>query len=100
MQCLVGLAVLFFLTPNLSHKTRASELAEQTATQIVKIFDGVRSIWLFDFLSSGPFLHKIALTITKIMEKVNNVLSVSFFFCRKTYKILSLNSLLFFVIFA
>ncbi|XP_015927309.2 unhealthy ribosome biogenesis protein 2 homolog isoform X1 [Parasteatoda tepidariorum] len=69
MQCLVGLSVLFFLTPDLGHKDNVSKLAEQIATQMVKIFDGVRSIWLFDFVTSGPFLQKIVLTTTKLVEQ-------------------------------
>lgn len=84
MQCLIGLSVLFFLIPDLSHKNKVSELAEQIATQMVRILNGVRSIWLFDFISSGPFLQKVILTITKVMERVNKFL---FFF-----KIMSLKN--------
>lgn len=71
MKCIMGLSLLFFLIPQSCTADEAVILAKEISHLLLIIFEGARSIWLFDFMASGHYLKFVVKT-------VESVLSVSF----------------------
>ncbi|XP_055939950.1 uncharacterized protein LOC129969411 [Argiope bruennichi] len=67
VKCIVGLSVLFFLTPESCNSHEARNVAEKIAKLLIAIFDAVRSIWFFDFVNSGFYLREVVNTLERLM---------------------------------
>ncbi|CAL1279774.1 unnamed protein product [Larinioides sclopetarius] len=67
VRCIVGLSVLFFLTPESCSTSEASIVTEKISKLLVAIFDGVRSVWFFDFVNSGFYLKEIVNTLERLL---------------------------------
>ncbi|XP_054720153.1 uncharacterized protein LOC129229798 [Uloborus diversus] len=68
LRCIIGLSVLLILIPSNLERIEALFLVKKISFLLVTIISGVRSVWLFDFVKSGPFLK----VITNSLEKVIN----------------------------
>ncbi|KAG8179867.1 hypothetical protein JTE90_007047 [Oedothorax gibbosus] len=68
IRCVVGLSTLLFLAPESFKSGKVLNVAEKIAKQMIAIINGERSLWLFDFVTSGLYLREVVNTIEKLIE--------------------------------
>ncbi|KFM76338.1 Unhealthy ribosome biogenesis protein 2-like protein, partial [Stegodyphus mimosarum] len=69
MRCIIGLSFLLFMIPDNYNIYEAMPQAEEICGFLSAIFDGVRSVWLFDFVNSGLYLQAVIKTLEKLVNK-------------------------------
>lgn len=67
MKSTIGLSLIFFLIPQSCKSDDALFLCKEISQQLLTIFHGARSIWLFDFVTSGPYLKFVVRTVESVI---------------------------------
>ncbi|GIY15082.1 regulator of G-protein signaling egl-10 [Caerostris extrusa] len=67
VRCIIGLSVLLFLTPESLDAKKVFVAAEKISKLLISIFEGVRSVWFFDFVDSFSYLKEMVNTLDRLM---------------------------------